>query len=333
MTALQKLQIDFNNLTDREKQNFITGILAQTTGQLEIIKIKSEINQINKKHCPHCKSHSIVANGKNKGIQRYKCNNCGKNYSENTGTSLAHLKKAHLWKTYISHMFEGKSIAKCAKLTGISIQTSFNWRHKILSSLQSLSPEKFEGISESDDIFFNYSEKGCKSLTRKPRKRGNDGIKQGISEDKVAVILTCDRKSHKDIKVAKRGRISKADIENVLSDKLDKESVLCTDSHRSYSAFTKAHNIKHEKIHARKKQYVKDKIYHVQNANQTARALKDWMTGFNGVATKYLQNYLSWYMVLDQIKNKTNKPKEFAVAALISTDAWFLFKNIALNHI
>jgi transposase-like protein len=333
MTALNKLHQDFQKLSDTEKQAFLAEIVSQSTGQTEISELKAHINQVKKKQCPHCESHFIVANGKNKGVQRFRCKDCGKNFSENTGTSVSNLKKGHLWKTYIKHMFDGHSIAKCAELTGVSIQTSFDWRHKVLSSLQSLSPAKFEGISESDDIFFNYSEKGSKTLSRKPRKRGNHGIKQGISDDKVAVILTCDRKSHKDFKVAKRGRIRKVDLENVLSGKLDKEAVLCTDSHRSYTAFAKAEGVQHQKIHARKKQYVKDKIYHVQNANQTARALKDWMVGFNGVATKYLQNYLSWFMLLEQVKGKTDKVKEFAIAALISTNAWALFKSLPLNHI
>lgn len=333
MTPLKKLHQEFEKLSDRDKQAFLAEIAARSTGQTEVSELRAEIGQIDKRHCPHCQSQSVIANGKNKGVQRFGCKDCGKNFSENAGTSVANLKKRHLWKTYIKHMFEGHSIARCAELTGISIQTSFDWRHKVLSSLQSLSPEKFDGISESDDIFFNYSEKGSKSLNRKPRKRGNHGIRQGISDDKVAVILTCDRKNHKDFQVAKRGRIRKADIERVLSGKLDKESVLCTDSHRSYTAFAKAQGVRHQKIHARKKQYVKDKIYHVQNANQTARALKDWMAGFNGVATKYLQNYLSWFMVLEQVKGKTDKVKEFALAALVSTSAWALFKSLPLNHI
>jgi transposase-like protein len=333
MTAINKLHQEFQKLSDSEKEAFLAEIVAQSIGQKEISEIKAEIRQVHKRQCPHCSSHSIVANGKNKGVQRFRCKECGKNFSDNTGTSIANLKKGHLWSSYIKHMFDGHSIAKCAKLTGISIQTSFDWRHKVLSSLHSLSPERFEGISESDDIFFNYSEKGSKSLERKPRERGNHGIKQGISADKVGVILTCDRKKHKDFKVAKRGRIRKVDIENALSGKLDKEAVLCTDSHRSYTAFAKAAGIKHQKIHARKKQYVKDKIYHVQTANQTARSLKDWMSKFNGVATKYLQNYLSWFMVLEQVKGKTNQVKEFALAALVSTSAWELFKNIPLNHI
>jgi transposase-like protein len=333
MTALKKLQKEFMQLSDTDKQAFLSGIVDHSKGMTELSQIKASINEFKQKHCPHCQSLHIVANGKCKGIQRYRCNVCGKNFSEHTGTSLAHLKKPHLWNVYLKHMFAGHSIKKCAKLTGISIQTSFNWRHKVLSSLQSLSPERFEGITESDDIFFNYSEKGNKNLERPPRKRGNDGIKKGISEDKVAIILTCDRRHHKDMKVAKRGRIRKIDIEKVLSGKLDKDAILCTDSHRSYTAFTKAEGIKHEKINAGKKQYVKDKIYHVQNVNQTTRALKHWMAGFNGVATKYLQNYLSWYMVMEQIKEKTDKTREFAIAALISTNAWFIFKSLTINHI
>lgn len=333
MTHLEKLQIEYYKLNEIEKQSFLLSIVNDMNNLSEISQIKADIGEINQKHCPHCKSLSIVANGKNKGVQKYRCKNCRKNFSENTGTSLAHLKKPHLWNKYIKYMLDGYSIAKCAKLTSISIQTSFDWRHKILGSLQSLSPKRFEGISESDDTYFNYSEKGFKHLQRKPRKRGNDGISQGISKDKVAVIITCDRKQQKDLQIAKRGRIRKVDIQRVLSGKLDKEAILCTDSHRSYTAFTKAENIKHEKINVRKKQYVKDRIYHVQNVNQTTSKLKNWMLKFNGISTKYLQNYLSWFMVLEQIKGKTDKIREFAVAALISTNAWLIFKNIALNHI
>jgi len=333
MTNLEFIQKEYSKLTDSDKEAFLLSIIKHNSGKSELSEIKASIDQIHRKHCPHCQSNAIVANGRCKGIQRYRCNSCGKNFSENTGTSISKIKKIHLWNTYVKYMFEGNSIAKCADLTGICIQTSFDWRHKILSSLQSLSPERFGGICESDDIFFNFSEKGFRHLDRKPRKRGNDGIKQGTSNDKVAVLLTCDRKQHKDLKVVKRGRLRKIDIQKILSGKFDKDSVLCTDSHRSFSAFTKDENIQHEKINARKKQYVKNKIYHVQNANQTASSLKEWIRRFNGVSSKYLQNYLSWYMVLDQIKGKVNQTKEFAIAALVSTNAWFLFKDIGLNHI
>jgi hypothetical protein len=65
---------------------------------------------------------------------------------------------------------------------------------------------------ESDDLFFTYSEKGGRHLGRKPKKRGEKASKAGISDEKVAVVATCDRSGNKDFKVATRGRPSKEDL-------------------------------------------------------------------------------------------------------------------------
>lgn len=35
-------------------------------------------------------------------------------------------------------------------------------------------------------------------------------------------------------------------------------------------------------------------IYHIQHINSLHSNLKRWMSRFNGVATKYLDNYLKW---------------------------------------
>ena len=51
-------------------------------------------------------------------------------------------------------MLAGYSLEKCAKLTGISKQTSFDWRHKILSALGKFQKNQIlSGICESDDVF------------------------------------------------------------------------------------------------------------------------------------------------------------------------------------
>jgi len=44
------------------------------------------------------------------------------------------------------------------------------WRYKLLASFSSVSVEEFQGIVESDDLFFAYSEKGNRHLDRKPKK-------------------------------------------------------------------------------------------------------------------------------------------------------------------
>jgi len=41
-------------------------------------------------------------------------------------------------------------------------------------------------------------------------------------------------------------------------------------------------------------------IYHIQNVNAYGSRLKGWMKPFNGVATKYLANYLGRHRALDR---------------------------------
>ncbi|MGE5599373.1 MAG: hypothetical protein ACM3XS_08335, partial [Bacteroidota bacterium] len=43
-------------------------------------------------------------------------------------------------------------------------------------------------------------------------------------------------------------------------------------------------------------------IYHIQSVNSYHSRLKTWVRRFNGVATKYLLNYLIWHEHLDETR-------------------------------
>lgn len=310
-----------------EQQSIISSLLSMTKdGSL------SDNGEGKVLNCPHCKSEKIRANGRLKMVQRYVCNSCSKNFSETTGKFWFALKKKHKMNRYLYCLLSGYSIRKSAKETGISIQTSFDWRHKLLASFGSVRIDGFEGIVESDDLFFAYSEKGNRNLDRKPKQRGEKASKAGVSNEKVAVIATCDRTGNKDFKVVTTGRISKKDLDKALAGKLDKIEVLCTDGHRSYTAFSKDYNIVHKKFNASKGQRATQKIYHVQNVNNMDMRLRKFMDGFNGVATKYLQNYLNWFLVLERIKNTTNRMATVASIAFASNQTWYIFKNLAVDN-
>ena len=60
-------------------------------------------------------------------------------------------------------MEAGKSIKKIANELGISIQTSFNWRHKILSSLSQFSPNQLSGEIECDEMELARNNKGSQA--------------------------------------------------------------------------------------------------------------------------------------------------------------------------
>jgi hypothetical protein len=55
-------------------------------------------------------------------------------------------------------------LKEIARKVGISQQTAFDWRHKILSAVEGVSDCKFKGIAEIDDVWFLYSQKGRKGL-------------------------------------------------------------------------------------------------------------------------------------------------------------------------
>lgn len=53
--------------------------------------------------------------------------------------------------------------------------------------------------------------------------------------------------------------------------------------------------------------YSEKGIYHIQNVNSYHGRLKGWIQRFNSVATKYLDNYLTWLQILEGIQHQNNK--------------------------
>ena len=258
--------------------------------------------------CVHCGSMSVKRNGTYKARQRYLCKDCGKSFNDMTASPLSGTKYPHKWIKYIEMMVAGRSLRAIAKELKIHLSTAFYWRHKVLFALQSLGHQKLLGIVESDETFFLESDKGKKNLShRKPRKRGGSASKRGISKEQICVVVAHDRNGQILSEVAGKGRITALEIDTVLGDYLDDTALLCTDTASNYKKFAAMKGLKHEAINARKKEYVRQNIYHIQHVNSYHRRLKDWMERFNGVATKYLNGYLIWHRFLDLNKKIPSK--------------------------
>ncbi|MGG0184516.1 hypothetical protein ABEY26_00480, partial [Bacillus rhizoplanae] len=50
-------------------------------------------------------------------------------------------------------------------------------------------------------------------------------------------------------------------------------------------------------------------IYHIQHVNSYHKRLKEWMNRFQGVATRYLDNYLFWHRFLELHKKMPKQEK------------------------
>jgi transposase-like protein len=272
--------------------------------------------------CPHCGGKHYRRYGKAHGSQRFRCNDCKRTFTEYTGTWLDGIHKKSLAEPYISLMIEEYSLDKIRDKLHINKKTAFDWRHKILSSYEQNTGDEFEGVVESDETFFDHSEKGNRHLQRPPRRRGRDPKKRGISADKAAVIVSKDRSKSLKMTVSTMGRITKSDIKESFQNPLPEESILCSDGHVSYKGYSIDHNLKHIVLRADLKQYVKKGGYHIQHVNELHNRLKKWIAGsFWGVSTKYLQNYLNWFYMREKFKHESITTEKMALASIQNAHA------------
>ena len=284
--------------------------------------------------CPHCGHKKYVRFGKDKGSQRYKCKFCHRSFTEYTGTWMAGIHRKDKIDQYMGLMLEEKSLDKIKAALKINKKTAFDWRHKILSSLSEVDKGDFTGITESDETFFSYSEKGKKIQGRKPRKRGGSTTgKRGISDDQIAVIVTRDRKKEIDLTVATRGRLKKIDLENAIGDRLSTHAILCSDSHVSYKGFAIDKKIEHHPLRSDLRERVKDGLYHIQHVNSTHNKIKKWIDNkFWGVSTKYLQQYMNWFRMKEILKDSRELIRNFAEKSAEDTKAHWRHQQIAARY-
>lgn len=226
-------------------------------------------------------------------------------------------------------MLQEKSLDKIKEELSINKKTAFDWRHKILSSLEDTDKNNFTGITESDETFILFSEKGKRNLSRKGKKRGSKAKTKGINSDHVAVIVTADRAGEQEFSVATLGRIKKIDIEKSIGKRISDQTILCSDSHVSYKGFAIDNAMEHHAIRADLKQYVKDGVYHVQHVNSLHNKLKKWLNDkFWGVSTKHLQQYLNWFRIKEALKNSAQPAIEFAKKTVLDVDTCNRYKEI-----
>lgn len=276
------------------------------------------------KVCPHCDHDEVSRNGKFNGKQRYICKSCRRTFNDFTHSPRYNSKKdTRKWVLYAKCMINGYSIRKCAEIVGISIPTSFYWRHKIIDAIRTfMGMGSVSGVVEVDETFFRESFKGnhkkSKNFTmpRESRKRGAKGSKsskgqkrkRGISNEQVCVLCAMDRVGNIMTELICKGRMKHTDIERFFKDRIDGDSIFCTDSHKSYIKFAENTGVELKQI---KRGRHKEGVYHIQHINSFHSKLKKWMDKFNGVATKYLSNYMYWFKWLqyfdtdkDTIKSK-----------------------------
>ena len=325
MDVASQIRRLFNTLPKQER----LALLTELTTEPESLKSKTtKASPI----CPYCKHDKVVKNGKTKGKQRYLCKACNRNHTQDTRTSLQGVYKKDKFERYKKIMFtEGFLPLKLmAKRVKVSIQTAFDWRHRILLSLTQ-SNENFKGITELDDVWMLYSQKGRKGL-KYSRKRGGSK-RRGDNDFQVKILITSDRNKTNDLSVTRIGRIKSNDISRKINDRVvNKDITLVSDKHSSISSYAKKNNIKHVSFKA--SEHILDKEFHVQTVNGIASRFKGVFNHYlRGVSTKYLQSYANWFGFIETNSKKSDDAKIYAVdKCLQNQDGWDIYTSVEVLY-
>lgn len=282
-------------LSDLNTQQ-IKHLKEQLTAQCAANRTALILSEQTPRTCPHCKSQSFNKIGQRSGLQRYKCKSCSKTFNPLTKTPLARLRKKELWDKFALSLVEGESVRAAADKIGVHKNTSFRWRHRFLQNLKNISPESLTGIIELLEIYFPYSEKGAKPAKNPKPNASTSSSDSAKPEKPVCVLLARDR--HANTCEAKILELAAKELSTSIKDKIPKDVLLCSEKKTAYLEFTKTNGFRHGKL-AHGEEVVKD-IVHLQNVRSYHHKLKEWMSRFRGVATKYLEAYLGWFRNLEE---------------------------------
>ena len=240
--------------------------------------------------CPYCNSSHKIRWGKRNDMQRYKCKSCKKTYNSLTQTPLARLRRKGHWLDYSKCLKEGLTIREAALKCEVHSTTSFRWRHRFLENSKCIKTNQLAGIIDIKEMSFKESFKGTKKITKKKRRN-------------ITIIQAMDRNSNNFDLTNKQLKIK---VLNSTIQKIIKEgSILLAEKDSVYKSFCNNNNIKFkqhlENLKSKTNSY---KIYNLRNYCLT---LEDWILNhFRGVATKYLENYVSWFRGLNEFANEIN---------------------------
>ena len=254
--------------------------------------------------CPRCQGKQLYRHGSKSGLQRFRCRACGRTFNSLTGTPLARLRHKKKWLGFSDCMLDSCTVRQAAAKVGVAKNTSLRWRHRLLTLTKTDRPACLNGIAEADETFLLESQKGARNLQRPARRRAGKASKRGISTEHVCILVARDRSGNTVDFVTGRGPVTAIQLKEHLRPVLSPDTLLVTDANKAYQAFAQQQDISHQYVNVSAGERVRGAV-HVQNVNGYHSRFHKWLTGFNGVATHYLPNYLGWCWAIDQERIRT----------------------------
>lgn len=200
---------------------------------------------------------------------------CERTFTKQTASPFRYSKKfKQNYQKYKELCEKGLTIRQCAEILNISIVTSFFWRHRFLYNLKEVNyVEKLYDYAELTRVVLLENFKG-------------DRYSKNKEKDKISIVNAMNKSIDIISIIAARNHLGFRELRENIDSRIDKKAIAVAFLDGRLQAFSDKHNEKN-KIRIRRVDITPiDASYSIN--------IKRWLKKFRGVATKYMDHYLSW---------------------------------------
>ena len=242
--------------------------------------------------CPHCGSTegAYQLTGKSHRHGLHKCKDCREQFTVTVGTVFERSKIAlNVWLQAVYLLCSSKkgiSAKQLERMLGVTYKTAWFMSHRIREAMTDesySSPMGGEGkIIEADETYIGGKEKNKHSNKKTREGRGSVG--------KQPVVSLIERGGN--VRSFHMPEVSARTIGPILHYHVNRKSYLVTDESRVYSA-VKAQVAVHEAVNHKSGEYVRDKLWHTNTAENYFSILKRGIVGtYHHVSQQHLKRYV-----------------------------------------
>jgi hypothetical protein len=239
--------------------------------------------------CPYCghKKAYVIEGGK-----RYKCGSkeCYQKFSVTVGTifqdSNIPLTKWFMAVFLVTAHKKGISSYQLAKDTGVSQKCAWFMLHRMRELMKPKNNVPLDNSVEVDEVYIGGK---VSNMSKSKRKMLHET--GTVSDTKAMVMGMIERGGQLKLVPCDGDKYSSTVIQPVMTNNIDKDAVIMTDSSTMYSAVK--HNFAgHETVNHREEEYVRDGVIHTNTIEGAFSHLKRSIFGiYHKVTVKHLSRY------------------------------------------
>jgi len=265
-----------------------------------LLSMNASLSEGKPDRCPKWQgSFKMISHGQQNGKRRFICKGCHSAVTYDSHTIMSNLKiSKDEFIEICRDTLDMVPIARTATRLDRSVPTVHLNRHKCPAVLEEMLEDKnflLAGTVEIDETYELESTKGISPQDRESRKRGKASSLRGISHEQVCIVTATERNGHEIFKAAGFGKPPSESITSGFGSRIKCKSVIYSDGVFSYDRLSSNTGCKLVQLYDYGMYNI---VEHLNTVNSIHKTIKDAFSFYRGIATKYMNRYMSLFVFI-----------------------------------